>query len=500
MNKRNIINFLSAIFCQVVILAFGLIIPKITVSSLGSEANGFLSTINEIFVYISLVEAGLGLALLNALYKPIHENDKETISGLLTSARRKYKVISVIYFLASIVVGIVYPLFLKSSSLSYWDMCLSIVSHGIGGASTLFLSSCLVHFITASGHNYVKQWVHLLIYILTSVSKIVAILLTGNIIIINVAYAGICVVEGLIYTLYFKKKFKNLSMKSVNPISEPLKEQKYFLVHQISGAIFGATDLMVISIFCSLNDASIYSVYSLLFTAIATILTSIFDGLKYMLGDAYAKNLDTYKKIHDIFEAVYLAVMFALMFVAYSLANGFIGVYMANADINYVNRWLPLLFVVCKILSSCRAVTNNTQNISHHARQNIPYAILESIINLTVSLVLVHFIGVYGVLFGTIAALLFRTNQTIMYSNKVILHRSSWNTYKYILLYSAIFSIGGLLFELVLKPCISNYLEFIIWGVVTSFCVLSVYAIVCLIINKDVRMIFFNLKKLKSKA
>ena len=219
-----------------------------------------------------------------------------------------------------------------------------------------------------------------------------------------------------------------------------------------------------------------------------------------MLGDAYAKNLDTYKKIHDIFEAVYLAVMFALMFVAYSLANGFIGVYMANADINYVNRWLPLLFVVCKILSSCRAVTNNTLNISHHARQNIPYTILESIINLTVSLVLVHFIGVYGVLFGTIVALLFRTNQTIMYSNKVILHRSSWNTYKYILLYSAIFSIGGLLFELVLKPCISNYLEFIIWGVVTSFCVLSVYAIVCLIINKDVRMIFFNLKKLKNKA
>lgn len=500
MNKRNIINFLSAIFCQVVILAFGLIIPKITVSSLGSEANGFLSTINEIFVYISLIEAGLGLALINALYKPIHENDQETISGLLTSARRKYKVISVIYFLASIIVGIVYPLFIKSSSLSYWDMCLSIVSHGIGGASTLFLSSCLVHFLTASGHNYVKQWVHLLIYILTSVSKIVAILLTGNIIIINVAYAGICVVEGVIYTLYFNKKFKNLSLKSVNPISEPLKEQKYFLVHQISGAIFGATDLLVISIFCSLNDASIYSVYSLIFTAVATILTSIFDGLKYMLGDAYAKDLEAYKKIHDMFEAVYLAVMFALMFVAYALANKFVGVYMAGADINYVDRWLPLLFVTCKMLSSCRLVTNNTQNIAHHAKQNIPYTVIESIINLTVSLVLVQFIGVYGVLFGTIAALLFRTNQTIIYSNRVILHRSSWNTYKYILCYFAIFVGGGLLFELVLNPFISNYWVFIIWGVVISVCALCVYGIASLIINKDVRIVFLKIiKKLKIK-
>ena len=56
--------------------------------------------------------------------------------------------------------------------------------------------------------------------------------------------------------------------------------------------------------------------------------------------------------------------------------------------------------------------------------------IYESIINITVSLISVRIFGIYGVLIGTIFALLYRTNDMIIYANHKILKRSAVSTYK----------------------------------------------------------------------
>ena len=47
-----------------------------------------------------------------------------------------------------------------------------------------------------------------------------------------------------------------------------------------------------------------------------------------------------------------------------------------------------------------------------------------------VSFVCVFRFGVYGVLLGTIAALLYRANDIIIFANKVVLGRSPWPTYR----------------------------------------------------------------------
>ena len=56
-------------------------------------------------------------------------------------------------------------------------------------------------------------------------------------------------------------------------------------------------------------------------------------------------------------------------------------------------------------------------------------SVLESIINVSVSLIAVRRLGIYGVLIGTIVALLYRTNDMIVYAAK-IMNRSAKTTYK----------------------------------------------------------------------
>ena len=486
MRSRGARNIVITVLCQLTMLACGIALPKITIMNLGSEANGFLSTINEIFVYISLIEGGLGLALLNSLYKSIKNNDKKSISDVLTAARLKYRKISIVYLVVTFATAVIFPLCLKTE-LSYIEMMMTIIVHGAGGAGTMYLSSSICQFLIASGYNYIKEVNHLVNYLLTSLSKIALILLTKNIVIVTLTHTVFCLIEGVIYQYYIKTKFPLISFHSKTPQYEALSEQKYFLIHQISGAIFTATDLFIISIFCSLADSSIYAVYALIFNAIATVMNSVFNSMKYLLGEAYADSLERYKKIHDIFETMYLATMFALYFVAFYFSNAFVSIYTEGADINYSNQYLPLLFAIVKLLSSCRTVCNNTHNIAHRSKENIIPTIIESCLNLIVSLLLVRLMGIYGVLIGTIVALTYRTNQTIIYTNQNILNRTSWKTYRIILIYTALVTVLYSILSYIKLDPITGYGDFAIKLIIVLCPVLLIYFVVAILINQDIR-------------
>ena len=72
---------------------------------------------------------------------------------------------------------------------------------------------------------------------------------------------------------------------------------------------------------------------------------------------------------------------------------------------------------------------------------------------------MVQFMGIYGVLLGTITALLYRTNDFIIYSNIVILKRSPLRQYAMIGANFVIFGIIAILFRNV-NVVLDGYLHF----------------------------------------
>ena len=76
-DQRIKYNLLSGIVYQVVLIAMSFLLPRLYLENFGSEVNGVLSTIKQIFTYMCLLEAGVGLATTQALYKKIGENDSD---------------------------------------------------------------------------------------------------------------------------------------------------------------------------------------------------------------------------------------------------------------------------------------------------------------------------------------------------------------------------------------------------------------------------------------
>ena len=75
--KKSIINIFFNLISQIVTLGLGIIIPKLFLINFGSEINGAVNSIGQIFSCVSLLEAGIGGVTTQALYKTVVNNDYE---------------------------------------------------------------------------------------------------------------------------------------------------------------------------------------------------------------------------------------------------------------------------------------------------------------------------------------------------------------------------------------------------------------------------------------
>ena len=83
-------NLLSGLVYQIILIVISFLLPRLYLENFGSEVNGVLSTIKQIFVYMGLLEAGIGLAATQALYKPVAEKNHGKISAILSAANNFY--------------------------------------------------------------------------------------------------------------------------------------------------------------------------------------------------------------------------------------------------------------------------------------------------------------------------------------------------------------------------------------------------------------------------
>ena len=229
----------------------------------------------------------------------------------------------------------------------------------------------------------------------------------------------------------------------------------------------------------------------MVFVALNSLINSVNSGLHYILGQSYARNDGSYEKTHDTYDSFYMAMVFSLISVAYILICPFVKLYTAGVtDAEYIDYYLPVLFVMIQLLSCGRATSARLITISGHAKATQFRSLIEAGINLTVSILLANLIGIYGVLIGTVVALLFRANDIIIYANKKILKRNPIKTYSKVLINFGAFGFIALFEFLVRKPLAefcNSYVRFCLLGVIITIISVAIYFSLAIVLNPDVK-------------
>ena len=116
--KKGMLNIVCGFLGQIVIIAIGIVVPRLVVVSYGSEVNGLLTSVTQIFTCFSLFEAGIGAASLQALYAPVVHSDREEIQGIIVATHKFYIKTGTLYAGSVILLALLYPVFVKTS-ISY---------------------------------------------------------------------------------------------------------------------------------------------------------------------------------------------------------------------------------------------------------------------------------------------------------------------------------------------------------------------------------------------
>lgn len=484
MNRSQFMkNVLFGFGGQFVVIILGIIIPRVMITSYGSDVNGLISTVSQVFTYMALLEAGIGQAARNALYGPLTRGDRAGVSRVASVAQRYFRKITTYYAAGVLLLALVLPLILKTG-VGAVTVFLVVLFEGMAGAVSFYFVETRTMILAADGRGYVNNGVNVVDKTLGYAARIVMALFGINIALLQFVYFLITVAKVFFYKLYFDKVYPWIDYTAA-PKTEKLKDRHSYIVAEITWTIFSSTGMIVLSAFVSTKLASVYAVYNMVFGNLNVLLTAVYNSVNYMLGQTYSRSRELYIKVHDAFVSVFFGGMTTLMCISYILILPFIRLYTAGVtDVEYVNRLLPALFCLVQILSWARYVPGNLIGVAGYIKKATWVNITEAVLNLVLSVVLVFRFGIVGVILATVCALPLKMVYCNIMSDKVILKRPMRRTV-------AIIAVNLLLFVLTVgvNECIDlpihSYWDFIVYGCLVTIVVGGVGLGVNVAVNPD---------------
>ena len=121
---------------QLAAIIAGLFFNRLVLSWYGSATFGLLDSVNQVFAYFILLEAGIGLASLQALYLPVTKDDKQGVSSIVAATKRYYDRMGLVYLAAVLIFAAVYSLWIGRAyayeGVAAYKMAGVIIFTGLG--------------------------------------------------------------------------------------------------------------------------------------------------------------------------------------------------------------------------------------------------------------------------------------------------------------------------------------------------------------------------------
>lgn len=483
MKRVTLINMIMSLLLQLVTIISGFIIPKIILTFFGSSTNGLISSLNQFLSYITLIEGGITGVITASLYKPIVNDDEETISSILKTSRHFFRKIGIIYIVYSIFVAIIYPILFDVDFSFYYVFTLTIILSMNLFVQYMFSLSYKV-LLTADKKIYIVSAVQIFILILNTIFTILFSYLFKNIHIVKLVGGLLYFVQPIIFVCYINKHYKIEKKAPVN--DELIKERWNGFAINLAAFIHFSTDITILTIFTNLKVVSIYSIYSLVTSGLRQLIHSISSAINPTVGNALAKGNEKELNLKmDLYEFIIFMLVFFTAGVGGMLITPFVQLYTNNiTDTNYYQPVFGVLLIISEALYLLKYPHLNLAYSANEFKRITKPAYIEAVLNIIFSIILVNFIGISGVVVGTIIGMIYRMIFHVWFTKKIIFDRKQRIFYKKFAVFclSTIVSIVISLTLVKLAP--NTILNWIIAGFAYSIIFGTMYLITSLIFFK----------------
>ena len=284
--KQNfILNTISSLFNQIVVILCGFILPRLILSHYGSNVNGLIQSITQFISLAGIFDAGMGVVIEACLFKPLAEFDTDEISRVLTSGQKFYYKFVAILFIYIVILTFLMPQFAPGFNPIFAITLLLSISVSSFGQYCLGVTNSIL--LSADQKKYVNLNASSLVIIFNTL--IGAFLMKNNcsIQLVKLVASIVYIMRPIFLSIYVKKNY-NINWHAQYD-KEPIRQKWNGFAQHLAFLVVGNTDVTVLTIMSSLENVSVYSTYFLVINGIKTLISACTSGFDSLLGNMLAK-------------------------------------------------------------------------------------------------------------------------------------------------------------------------------------------------------------------
>ncbi len=403
--KKSIINSSVNIFSLLLTFLPNLIVRKAFLNSLGSEELGLISLYTNIIGWISIIEMGIGSAIVYSLYKPFYDKDYTKVNAYINYYKHFYRIVGFTILLSSFVISPYMKFFISG------DIDSNFVSIGF----LLFTFNTFISYIFSHRLcilNVAQESYKLTLT--TSLSRLIIAVFQYLSLKLNPNFYFYIIIQILVNYIYYIiiDKYVYFKYKYIFDLHGELeKSEKYNLtknirslfMHKIGSLIMFSTDNIIISKFLGLSLLARYTNYQTIISVIQNFFNALMGGATASIGNLISEG--DKKNIYNIFKNMMFLNFWFASFIVISLYNTidqFVVIWLGKeSTIDFITIILILFntYFVCM-----RQSVETFKSASGLFYQDRYAPICEALINLFMSLYLVNKLGLLGVFLGTLCS------------------------------------------------------------------------------------------------
>lgn len=400
--ENSIKNAVVAFVSNFVLIIVGFISQAIFKNCLGQDYLGLNGLFTSIVSMLSIVELGLGTALIYHLYKPVAENDIETIKTLMHFYRVSYRVIAAIIIVAGALLMPFLHLFVKIDVTVniHYIFALFVVESAFS-----YLLSYKRSIIYAHQENYIVNAVHIGYVIGLNACQIFFLIKTSDYILYLWIKIAFRILENIVVTIIANKKYPYIRQNNIAPMDtiirdDIVKKVKGLFLHRIGSYLVLGTDNIIISRFLNIGVVGIYSSYSMITSGIKNLFAQVYYSITASVGNLLVldkeRAYEVYKEM--LFANYWLSCFCSISF--YIISKPFVVLWLGN---EFVLPEMTTFVIMLNLYFDTYGYTigafKSAAGIFHEDRW-IP--MIQSVINIITSIILAKVCGLTGVVIGTI--------------------------------------------------------------------------------------------------
>lgn len=420
--KKLLLNSLSAVFNQVVALICGMILPRLIISVYGSAVNGLISSVTHFLALFSMLEMGVGAVVRSSLYKPLADNDGESISRILIASRRFFRRIGLMLCVYLVLLSFYFPLAVYQGR-DYLSTALLIVAIAVNILSNYMFGVIYVQLLDADQKSYIQLCADFLAILLNTAISVILIWAGAHISTVKLVAATAFLLKPLLLKLYVDRHY-NLDF-TLQFTDEPLKQKWNGLAQHIATYVLKHSDTVIITVFSALEEVSVYYVYHLVTNALQQLVENMTSGMASLMGNMIAKNEQ--KKLQSVF-SMFEWCMHTFVTLLYAMTGililPFVKIYTAGiTDANYIVPTFALLTVLAGAAFCLRMLYSTVIRAAGHYEQTQKSYFTVSAMKVILTVAFVQRYGLVGAALGTLLTVSCHTAYLVWYLRRRILNR-----------------------------------------------------------------------------